>query len=226
MSAARAGVLARVRAALRDVPAGEPERWEGRGDDGAPDAYRLGPAPGDPDALELFAQRVADYRAEVVRCRGDDAVVRAIADACTRHAARHVVAPDGLPAPWRVEGVAWLADDVAAPLGVDALDAADGVLTAAAVGIAETGTIALDHGPGQGRRALSLLPDLHLCVVRAEQVVATVPEGLRRLGAAVRDGRPVTLVSGPSATSDIELQRVEGVHGPRRLVVLLAEGLR
>jgi L-lactate dehydrogenase complex protein LldG len=226
VSPARDDVLGRVRAALRDVPAGEPERWDGPGGDGAPDAYRLGPAPDAPAPLHLFAERVADYRAEVVRCPADADVVRAIADACARHGARRVVAPAGLPAAWRVDGVEWLGDDPAAPLGVDALDAADGVLTGAAVAIAETGTIALDHGPAQGRRALTLLPDLHVCVVRDDQVVATVPEGLRRLRAAVDDGRPVTLVSGPSATSDIELQRVEGVHGPRRLVVLVAGGLR
>lgn len=226
MSTAREDVLGRVRTALRDVPAGEPERWDGPGGDGAPDAYRRGPAPDAPAPLHLFAERVADYRAEVVRCPADADVAPAIADACARHRARRVVAPPGLPAAWRVDGVEWLGDDPAAPLGVDALDAADGVLTGAAVAIAETGTIALDHGPAQGRRALSLLPDLHVCVVRADQVVATVPEGLRRLRAAIDAGRPVTLVSGPSATSDIELQRVEGVHGPRRLVVLVAEGLR
>ncbi len=226
MSAARAEVLARVRAALRDVPPGEPERWDGPGGDGAPDAYRLGPAPGGPSRVELFAERVADYRAEVVRCpacRGRAPRDRRDLRAPRRAARRRPRRPAGRLARRRGRVAR---RRPAAPLGVDALDAADGVLTGAAVAIAETGTIALDHGPGQGRRALSLLPDLHLCVVRADQVVATVPEGLRRLRGAVDDGRPVTLVSGPSATSDIELQRVEGVHGPRRLVVLVAEGLR
>ena len=172
--------------------------------------------------MDLFAARVADYRAEVVRCApGDAALAEAIASAWERHGARRVVVPPGVPEAWRVPGVTWEPDDPADPLPTAALDAADGVLTGAAVAVAETGTIALDHGPGQGRRALTLLPDLHVCVLQAEQVVATVPEAFRRLGAAVAAGRPVTLVSGPSATSDIELERVEGVHGPRRLVVLV-----
>jgi L-lactate dehydrogenase complex protein LldG len=102
------------------------------------------------------------------------------------------------------------------------LDALDGAVTTCAAACAETGTIALDGGPGQGRRALSLVPDLHVCVVQAEQVVETVPELVAALEPSAREGRPITLVSGPSATSDIELNRVEGVHGPRRLVVVVA----
>ncbi len=211
---ARAVVLARVRAALATVPAGEPVRWEGPGADGSPDAYRVGGAPAEAAPVELFAERVAEYRAEVVRCSD---VPGAVAAVCARHGARRVVAPAGIAAEWLGEGVEWLRE----PLSTTELDGVDGVLTGAAVAIAETGTIALDHGAGQGRRAVTLVPDLHVCVVRADQVVASVPEGLRRLRAAVDAGRPVTLVSGPSATSDIELERVEGVHGPRRLVVLI-----
>jgi L-lactate dehydrogenase complex protein LldG len=104
------------------------------------------------------------------------------------------------------------------------LDAVDGVLTGAAAAIAETGTIVLDGGPYCGRRALTLVPDLHICVIAADQVVADVPDGLGAVAAAVREGRPITLISGPSATSDIELRRVEGVHGPRRLAVVLVVG--
>ena len=103
------------------------------------------------------------------------------------------------------------------------LDALDGALTTCAAACAETGTIALDGGPGQGRRALSLVPDLHVCVVRAAAIVETVPELIERLEPGARAGRPIVLVSGPSATSDIELNRVEGVHGPRRLVVIVAD---
>lgn len=156
------------------------------------------------DVVGLFAERVADYRAEVVRCAGD-----AIAAAIPPGA--RVVVPEGLP--WDVAG--------AVPdggLSAAALDALDGVVTTAAVGIAETGTIVLTHGPGQGRRALTLVPDLHVCVVEAGQVVAGVPEAVGRLDPA----HPTTWISGPSATSDIELSRVEGVHGPRRLHVIIA----
>ncbi len=211
----RRAVLARVRAALATVPAGEAVRWEGPGPAGAPDAYRGGRAPGDLEPTELLAARVADYRAEVVRCTD---VPAAVAAALERHGARRVVLPDGFEEAWAAGDAEWVRE----PLSTHELDAVDGVLTGAAVAIAETGTIALDHGPGQGRRALTLVPDLHVCVVLADQIVASVPEGLRRLRAAVDAGRPVTLVSGPSATSDIELERVEGVHGPRRLVVLIA----
>ncbi len=119
----------------------------------------------------------------------------------------------------RPSGFALVEDDALAPHELDGLD---GALTTSAAGCAETGTIALDGRPGQGRRALSLVPDLHVCIVRAETIVETVPELIAALEPSAREGRPIVLVSGPSATSDIELQRVEGVHGPRRLVVIVA----
>ena len=160
-----------------------------------------------PVDVDLVAERVADYRAVVVRC-GEQEVEARIAEALPPHA--RVVVPEGLP--WDVPGA--VPDDGLTALDLDGLDA---VVTAATVGIAATGTIVLSHGPGEGRRALTLVPDLHVCVVRADQVVTDVPDAV----ALLDPGRPTTWISGPSATSDIELNRVEGVHGPRTLHVVL-----
>jgi L-lactate dehydrogenase complex protein LldG len=217
VSAARDAILGRIRAATGDVPAGEPARWEG------PVEYARALDLDRAAIVDLFADRVADYRAQVVRCGGDDdAIAGAIGAAAAGHGARRVLAPHDLSRGWLPGALDVLRDDPSQPLDLATLDASDGVVTASALGIAQTGTIVLDAGPGQGRRALTLVPDLHLCVVRAGAVVGTVPEAFDRLADAPRDGRPVTFVSGPSATSDIELNRVEGVHGPRRLVVLIA----
>ena len=173
------------------------------------------------ERVERFAQRAAEYRATVWRCTVDD-IAAAVGAALAEHGARRLVAPAGLPEAWRPDGVEWLVDGDA-PLAVDVLDGADGVVTGCALAIADTGTIVLDAGPASGRRALTLVPDLHVCMVRADQSVGSVPEAIAALANAARERRPITLVSGPSATSDIELQRVEGVHGPRRLdVVVLA----
>ena len=160
-----------------------------------------------PVDVDLFAERVADYRAVVVRC-GEDEVAARIAEALPPRA--RVVVPEGVP--WDVPGA--VPDDGLTALDLDGLDA---VVTTATVGIAATGTIVLSHGPGEGRRALTLVPDLHVCVVRADQVVTDVPDAVALLDPA----RPTTWISGPSATSDIELNRVEGVHGPRTLHVVL-----
>lgn len=194
---ARDEILARVRSALADTgPVATPVV--------APP--RAGPV--DPAALvALFAERVADYRAVVERCSPEDLPARLAA--ALPAGARVVVPPGlGLAVPGQV------VDDGLSALELDALDA---VVTRAAVGIAETGTIVLDHGPGQGRRAISLVPDVHVCIVREDQVVADVPDAMGRLDPS----RALTWISGPSATSDIELDRVEGVHGPRTLHVLV-----
>jgi L-lactate dehydrogenase complex protein LldG len=126
--------------------------------------------------------------------------------------------PSDLPEDWRPANVELTEDE---SLTATDLDTLDGALTGCALAIAETGTIVLDGGDAQGRRALSLVPDYHLCIVRADSIVATVPEAVKRLEPGVKEGRPLTFVSGPSATSDIELNRVEGVHGPRTLHVVV-----
>ncbi len=200
---ARAEVLARIRAALGDRPDAAPI---------ARDYRQTGAVAADP---ELFAERVDDYRATVHRCGGDEEAVRAAVGAVLAgRCARRVAVPDGFPARWLPEaGTSWVRE----PVSVAQLDAVDGVLTTCAVAIAETGTIVLDAGAGQGPRAMTLVPDYHLVVVRTGQVVALVPDAV----AVLDPRRPLTWVSGPSATSDIELNRVEGVHGPRTLDVLL-----
>ena len=167
-----------------------------------------------PELLDLLAGRLTDYRALVIRAT-PVTLADAISAALRRRQARHVVVPPALRLPLP-DFVAATAD--AGPfLTAAELDAFDGVITRAAVAIAETGTIVLDGSPDQGRRVISLVPDYHLCVVEAGQVVQLVPEAVARLSA----GRPLTWISGPSATSDIELERVEGVHGPRTLEVVL-----
>jgi L-lactate dehydrogenase complex protein LldG len=204
MTDARSEILDRIRAAYPNPPASvEVPR----------DYARSGPGN---DVAALFAERVADYRATVQRVAAAD-LAGAIGSALGRRGARRLVVPAGVPATWleaSVEIVA-LGDDP--PLSKADLDAADGVITGCAVAIAETGTIVLDAGEGQGRRVLSLLPDYHLCIVEASRIVGGISEALERLD----PGRPLTWISGPSATSDIELERVEGVHGPRNLEVLI-----
>jgi L-lactate dehydrogenase complex protein LldG len=159
--------------------------------------------------VELFVERVSDYRADVHRT-SDDALPGVLRDLL----AGSVVVPEGLPAEWITQITAEVRHE---PLTSLELDRVDAVITGCAVGICETGTLVLDTGPGQGRRALSLVPDHHVLVVREGQLVSTVSQALARLDPT----RPLTWISGPSATSDIELQRVEGVHGPRRISVVV-----
>ena len=201
---AREEVLARIGAALGPDPS-VPD---------VPRAYRTAGSR-DADVVARFCERAAEYRATVRRV---EAVDDAIEEALREHGARRIAVAPGVP--YSPDGVELLADDP--PLSPRALDEADGVLTGCALAIAETGTIVLDGGPESGRRALTLVPDLHVCVVDAVRIHASVPDAIAALAPAAAEGRPLTFVSGPSATSDIELERVEGVHGPRRLVILVA----
>ena len=210
MSEARAVVMQRIRDALGSSPPAPAE---------VPRAYRRSGEPVDFDAVERFCEVVADYDATVHRVTGDGVVEGLNAVCAERGAERLVVAPglavDGF-------GREIVLDDP--PVDPRALDGVDGVITGCAVAIAQTGTIVLDSGPLSGRRALTLVPDLHLCVVRADQVVPAVPDAIAAVAPAVEEGRPITFVSGPSATADIELTRVQGVHGPRTLDVFVVEG--
>jgi L-lactate dehydrogenase complex protein LldG len=191
---ARDEILSRVRAATATASA-------------AP--YAAPPRSSRPGSVDLFVERVEDYRALVERCSSADLAERVAAavEGCS------VVVPPGLG----VEVPGAMVDEGLSAMQLDAIDA---VVTEATVGIAETGTIVLDHLPGQGRRAITLVPDRHVCIVRADQVVADVPDAVVLLDARL----PHTWISGPSATSDIELNRVEGVHGPRQLHVIVVEG--
>lgn len=204
----RTEILHRIRAALAEAPDDRPvprdylethaERTSGQ-------------------RVDLLAEHLADYRAQVHRCAPAD-LPGTVAALLTAHGSRSLVAPPGLPEEWlaEVDGV-----DVrfgGEELAAGELDAVDSVVTGCAVAIAETGTIVLDGGADRGRRRITLVPDHHICVVLApDQVVDSVPQALRRLDPV----RPLTWISGPSATSDIELDRVEGVHGPRTLDVVL-----
>jgi L-lactate dehydrogenase complex protein LldG len=195
---ARDDILGRVRAALDGVePGGE-----------IPPAPRVAAAPaGDPRLVDLFVERVADYRAVVERCSASE--LASVVSAALPDGVRVVVpAGLGIEVPGAVQDTG---------LSATELDEVDAVVTEARVGIAETGTVILDHGEGQGRRAITLVPDRHVCIVREEQVVADVPDAVTLLDPS----RPTTWISGPSATSDIELDRVEGVHGPRNLHVIV-----
>ena len=205
---ARAEILARIRTAL-STGAGAPA--------GIPRGYLTGTGMTTPALIELLTERLHDYGTSVRRCPADG-VAQAVREALAERGARRIVLPPGLILDGAgPDGVEFLADDGLSP---DALDATDGVITTAALAIAETGTIVLDGSPGQGRRALTLIPDYHLCILHASQIVGIVPQALERL----EPGRPCTWISGPSATSDIELDRVQGVHGPRTLEVILADG--
>ena len=208
MTNARADVMARIRRALGPAPAAPT----------VPKAYRgAGAVQRADENVTKFAQRLADYRATAVRASSAD-LEATVSDLCAARGARRVAAAAGAVAP---NGIRVVADEPR--LTARELDALDGVITGCALAIAETGTIVLDGSPACGRRALTLVPDYHICIVRTGQIVASVPDAIAALRPAA-DTSPITLISGPSATSDIEFDRVEGVHGPRVLdVIILAE---
>jgi L-lactate dehydrogenase complex protein LldG len=205
VSGSREVVLGRIRSALGGAAA-PPD---------VPRAYRERSSRPRGDVVALFAERLEEMGAVVVRASEAGSAVGGV---LREQGAVRVVVPPDLAADPRPSGVELVEDDGLSPAELDSLD---GAVTTCAAACAETGTIAFDGREGQGRRAVTLVPDLHVCVVREEQIVETVPELIARLAPSSREGRPIVLVSGPSATSDIELERVEGVHGPRRLVVVL-----
>jgi L-lactate dehydrogenase complex protein LldG len=186
-----------------------------------PRAYHVagsGPAAGDPGVVATFCERASEYRATVRRVASGE-LESAVLDACREHGARRIAVPPG--APHHLPGLELIVDDP--PISARGLDQLDGVLTGCALAIADTGTVVLDGGDRSGRRAITLVPDFHICLVEANRIHASVPDAIVALAPAAAEGRPLTLVSGPSATSDIELERVEGVHGPRTLVILVLE---
>lgn len=205
MTGSRRVVLDRIRAALAAAPDDPPT---------VPRDYDRTPATG-PGGADRFAEAVCEYRAQVHRVDAAH-IATTVADLIPPDAP--VIIPAGLPSDW-VRGLSVVTDTVENPIAVTELDAARAVVTGCALGIAASGTIVLDAGPAQGRRALTLVPDHHICVVLTDQIVDTVPQAF----AALDPLRPLTFISGPSATSDIELNRVEGVHGPRTLDVLLVK---
>lgn len=175
----------------------------------------------DQAVLDMFVERLASAHVEVRRVAAGDVAAEA-ARVCSERGVRRLGVPPALPARWRPAGVQLVEDHGLTPAELDALDAA---LTGCALAVAETGSLVLAAGPADGRRALSLVPDVYLCVVAEDQVEPHLAAAMSQVAVIIKEtGRPVVFVSGPSATSDIELYRVEGVHGPRHLVVLLVAG--
>lgn len=211
MSDARAEILARIRTATSDRPLVS----RAADYDGVARAYRRRGALDPAARLRLFEDRLTHYQVGVQRSTRES-LARAIAQTLAARGRRRIVIPDDLPREWLPAGFDYLVDS---GLTYAELDRSDGALTGCSLGIALTGTILLRHGAGEGRRAVTLIPDYHLCVVEAAQIVETVPEAFRLL--AGPGSTLITTISGPSATSDIEMTRVRGVHGPRTLDVVI-----
>jgi L-lactate dehydrogenase complex protein LldG len=222
MSSSKEKILNRIRTALG--------KSSGNEDKGSvsPEIVRKynqkGPLDGE-EMLRQFTVRVSEYRA-AAEWVDENHVGKKIAEICEKEGVKKLVVPPGLEESWvkSAKSSVDLLYDSPEQLSKGELNNSDAVLTGCFLGVAQTGTIILNAGPGQGRRALTLLPDFHICVVKQEQVVGMIPEAIRQLEEIVKkSGRPITFISGPSATSDIELDRVEGVHGPRKLHVLIVK---
>ena len=203
---AKAEILRDIRAAKAKIPVAA-----------APREYRQTLALSPEARLELFTDRLRDYNATVYTC-AESAIPQTIAKALESRGKQSLIIPPAFPTEQLPAGFRFILDEA---LDYQVIDASEGALTACTAAIALTGTIILSHGPHEGRRAISLIPDYHLCVVRAAQLVDTVPEGIRAL--ADFQTHPLTTISGPSATADIEMIRVKGVHGPRTLDVIIVE---
>jgi L-lactate dehydrogenase complex protein LldG len=209
MSAAKEEILERIRRAV----GAQPERAADYA--AIPRTYQQSGSLDRAACLDLLADRLRDYEAGVYRCARAE-LPATIAQAATARGKRRLLIPAGLPREWLPGTLDFIPDG---PHDYADLNASEGVLTACATAIAMTGSIVLGHSPAEGRRALTLVPDYHLCVVFAEQVVETVPEAMRRIHEA--GARLITTIAGPSATADIEMIRIKGVHGPRTLDVIL-----
>lgn len=170
----------------------------------------------------LFCRRISEYHADVKRI-DESGLPMLISSVCRECNARRLVVPPGLSLGWRSADLRFVEDH---GLSTSELGSVDGALTGCTAAIAESGTIVLTASPIEGRRALTLVPDLHVCIVQESQIVELLPEALAKVAADRLERQPITFISGPSATSDIELSRVEGVHGPRKLVVLVVKKLQ
>lgn len=210
MSVAKREVLERVRRALRDVQSTRAENYRA-----IPRTYLQSSSDGLEEHLQLLTDRLHDYDATVYRC-GPNEVSETIAGALTTRQKTRILVPVGLPGEWLPSGFDFIPDN---GLNYEEINEIGGVVTGSALAIAFTGTIVLRHSTEEGRRALTLIPDYHLCIVRAQDVVQTVPEAIRKMSAFC--ALPVTTIAGPSATADIEMTRIKGVHGPRTLDVIL-----
>ncbi len=192
------------------------------GDEKLPREYNQKSTLDKKDRTQLFIDRVNEYKADVEEV-SESSIGMKISELCHKSYIKTLVVPSGLDEDWLAgipPEIKLHSDDP--QLTKEELNNSDAVLTSCFLGVAQTGTIILDAGPGQGRRALTLLPDFHICVISESQIVGIFPEAILQLNEVVKNsGKPITMISGPSATSDIELNRVEGVHGPRKLHVLI-----